>query len=126
MSGMAGPHSPSVTWLGRAIACALGPGVERGGRTGWGPASGDVLEWLTPIGGPPWTGRPPPPRKKGKNHLWLLEGPVRKMIPQMHTPSAHKSVLESANPRTDSEGASGCTWSTARATARLRDGRPPE
>ena len=25
----------------------------------------------------------------------------------------------------DSEGASGCTWSTARATARLRDGRPP-
>ena len=28
--------------------------------------------------------------------------------------SAHKSVLESANPRTDSECASGCTWSTAR------------
>ena len=41
-------------------------------------------------------------------------------------PSAHKSVLESANPRMDSECASGCTWSTARATARLRDGRPPE
>ena len=32
-------------------------------------------------------------------------------------PSAHKSVLESANPRRDSEGASGCPWSTARATA---------
>ena len=44
-------------------------------------------------------------------------------IPDSHTPppcahtSAHKSVLESANPRMDSEGASGCTWSTARATA---------
>ena len=32
-------------------------------------------------------------------------------------PSAHKSVLESANPRIDSEGASGCPWSTARTTA---------
>ena len=32
-------------------------------------------------------------------------------------PGAHKSVLESANPRMDSECASGCTWSTARATA---------
>ena len=28
-------------------------------------------------------------------------------------------------PRMDLECASGCTWSTARATARLRDGRPP-
>ena len=62
---------------------------------------------------------PPPP-------LWLLEAPVRKMIPQRHTPSALKSVLEAANPRMDSEGASGCPWSAARATARLRDGRPPE
>ena len=35
--------------------------------------------------------------------------------------SAHKSVLESAKPRMDSEGASGCTWSTAWATARLHD-----
>ena len=35
-----------------------------------------------------------------------------------HT-SAHKSVLESAKPRTDSECASGCTWSTARAAAGL-------
>ena len=35
----------------------------------------------------------------------------------MHTPSALKSVLESANPRMDSEDASGCPWSTARATA---------
>ena len=41
-------------------------------------------------------------------------------------PSAHKSVLESANPRMDSECASGCPWSMARATARLRDSPPPE
>ena len=46
---------------------------------------------------------PPPPHK----------APVRKMI--LHTPPhTHKSVLESANPRMDSECASGCTWSTAR------------
>ena len=32
-------------------------------------------------------------------------------------PHAHKSVLEPANPRMDSECASGCPWSTARATA---------
>ena len=32
-------------------------------------------------------------------------------------PRAHKSVLESAHPRTDWEGASGCPWSTARAIA---------
>ena len=38
-------------------------------------------------------------------------------------PGALKSVLESANPRMDSEGASGCTWSTARATA-PSPGRP--
>ena len=31
-----------------------------------------------------------------------------------------------ANPRMDSECASGCTWSMAQATARLWDGRPPE
>ena len=41
-------------------------------------------------------------------------------------PNALKSVLESANPRMDSDCASGCPWSTARATARLWDGRPPE
>ena len=43
--------------------------------------------------------------------------PVRNMIPQMHTPSALKSVLESANSRMDSGCASGRTWSPARATA---------
>ena len=55
---------------------------------------------------------PPPP-----------EAPVRNMILQMHTPSAHKSVLGSANPRMDSECASGCPWSPARATA-PSPGRP--
>ena len=38
-------------------------------------------------------------------------------------PSTLKSALESANPRMDSEGASGCPWSTARATA-PSPGRP--
>ena len=42
--------------------------------------------------------------------------------PPQH-PSALKSVLESANPRMDLEGASGCPWSTARATA-PSPGRP--
>ena len=37
------------------------------------------------------------------------------------TPSTHSMSLP---PQTT--GASGCTWSTARATARLRDSRPPE
>ena len=48
--------------------------------------------------------------------------PPRTMILQMHTP-ALKSVLESANPRMDSGCASGCPWSTARATA-PSPGRP--
>ena len=38
-------------------------------------------------------------------------------------PPPHKSVLESANPRMDLECASGCPWSTARATA-PSPGRP--
>ena len=54
---------------------------------------------------------PPPPQK--------LEAPVRKIILQMHTLSAGVS-----KPSMDSECASGCTWSTARETARLRDSRP--
>ena len=52
--------------------------------------------------------------------------PCQDNYPADAHPSAHKSVLESANPRMDSECASGCPWSTARATARLRDRRPPE
>ena len=77
---------------------------------------------------------PPPARTKvtivGKNEIYNREnlvGPflVHKLLPPP-PPPAHKSVLESANPPLDSEGASGCTWSTARATERLWDGRPPE
>ena len=48
-------------------------------------------------------------------------GPCQGNDPADAHPSAHKSVLESANPRMDSECASGRTRSTARATARLRD-----
>ena len=62
---------------------------------------------------------PPPPRAP-------VRSPRQEHDPADAHPSAHKSVLESANPRMDSEGASRCPWSTARATARLRDGRPPE
>ena len=50
----------------------------------------------------------PPPR---------FTSPCQDTYPADAHPSAHKSVLESANPRMDSEGASGCPWSTARATA---------
>ena len=63
------------------------------------------------------TSVPPPP---------LVRSPCQENYPADAHPSVLKSVLESANPRMDSECASGCTWSTARATARLRDSRPPE
>ena len=44
--------------------------------------------------------------------------PCQEYDPADAHPSAHQSVLESANPRMDSERcASGCPWSTARATA---------
>ena len=49
--------------------------------------------------------------------------PCQEHDPADAHPSAHKSVLESANPRMDSECASGCPWSTARATA-PSPGRP--
>ena len=37
-------------------------------------------------------------RTKGKESLWLLEAPCQKNYPADAHPSAHKSVLESANP----------------------------
>ena len=49
--------------------------------------------------------------------------PPRSPPPPPPHPSALKSVLESANPHVDSEGASGCPWSPARATA-PSPGRP--
>ena len=36
--------------------------------------------------------------KDKRESLWLLEAPVRKIILHMHTPSAHKSVLEWQTP----------------------------
>ena len=57
-----------------------------------------------------------PPAADENTRPWLLA----KTPPQL---SAHKSVLESANPRMDSECASGCPRSMARATA-PSPGRP--
>ena len=76
---------------------------------------------------------PPAPRAEGEQGkekreriIVVVRSPCQENYPADAHPSAHKSVLESANPRMDLECASGCTWSTARATARLRDSRPPE
>ena len=54
----------------------------------------------------------------------VVRSPCQEHYPADAHPSAHKSVQESANPHMDSECASGCTWSMALATARLRDSRP--
>ena len=48
-----------------------------------------------------------------------VRSPCQENNPADAHPSAHKSVLKLASHRTDSKCASGCTWSTARATARL-------
>ena len=74
----------------------------------------------------PWT---PPPQKgeqgkeKRERITVVVRSPCQENYPAEAHPSALKSVLESANPRMDSEGASGCTGSTARATA-PSPGRP--
>ena len=65
-------------------------------------------------------------KDKRKTIIVVVRSPCQEHYPADAHPSTHKSVLESANPRMDLEGASGCTWSTARATARLQDSRPPE
>ena len=54
---------------------------------------------------------------------------VRSPCQENYPADAHPSAQVSAGfgkPSMDSECASGCTWSMARATARLRDSRPPE
>ena len=71
---------------------------------------------------------PPPPRggegkEKRERIIVVVRSPCQENYPADAHPSALKSALESANPRMDSEGASGCTWSTARATA-PSPGRP--
>ena len=63
-------------------------------------------------------GDPPPPPL-----YVVVRSSCQENDPADARPSAHQSVLESVNPRMDSECASGCIWST---TARLRDSRPPE
>ena len=60
---------------------------------------------------------PPPLRRERERIIVVVRSPCQENYPADAHPSAHKSVLESANPRMDSECASGCTWSTARATA---------
>ena len=64
---------------------------------------------------------PPPPARE--RIIVVVRSPCQENDPADAHPSVQKSVLESANSRMDSECASGCTWSTARATARLQ---PPE
>ena len=62
---------------------------------------------------------------KGKDNreriIVVVRKPCQENDPADAHPSAHQSVLESSNPRMDWECASGCTWSTARDTARLSD-----
>ena len=62
--------------------------------------------------------------KDKRERIIVVVSPCQENDPADAHPSALKSVLESANPRMDSDCASGCTWSMAQATARLRDGRP--
>ena len=65
----------------------------------------------SPVDEPP--DEPPDPGRRGGSQPTPLPPPS----------SAQKSVLDPENPRMDSEGASGCPWSTARATA-PSPGRP--
>ena len=61
-------------------------------------------------------------KDKRERIIVVVRSPCQENYPADAHPSAHKSVPESANPSWTC--ASGCTWSTARATARLRDSRP--
>ena len=56
-------------------------------------------------------------KEKRERVIVAVRSPCQENDPADAHPSAHKSVLQSANPRMDSECTSGCTWSTARATA---------
>ena len=95
------------------------------------------LCWMLPeppgLATPRGPGRQLPPlpqkeekeRTKGKESLWVLRAPVRKMILQIPHPRRAQVSAGVSKLGMDSECASGCTWSTARAPARLRDSRPP-
>ena len=68
---------------------------------------------------------PHPPEGKGKRERIIVV--VGSPCQENHPADAHTSAQVSAGvgkPSMDSECASGCTWSTARAAARLRDSRP--
>ena len=57
-----------------------------------------------------WVHPPPPPenkeRKNGKESLWLLEAPVRKIILQMHTPARSSQCWS----RQTQHGLGVCIW----------------
>ena len=63
-------------------------------------------------------------KEKQERIIVVVRSPCQENYPAGAHPSALKSVLESGKPSMDSECASGCTWSTAWATARLRGSRP--
>ena len=63
--------------------------------------------------------------KTGKNHCGCSK-PLSGKLSCRCTPQRAQVSAGVGKPSMDSECASGCTWSTARATARLRDSRPPE
>ena len=123
---------------------AVGGGGVGGGWAGPLPTPGSLSNSLVRMLSQPWSvhpfpqpglllttqhhwrwggwGAPPPPP-------WIIvvvRSPCQENYPADAHPSALKSVLESANPRVDLECTSGCTWSTAWATARLRDSPLPE
>ena len=75
------------------------------------------------LGTPPKKNEEEKEKKNGKESFVAVRSPCQEHDPADAHASAHKSVLESANPRMDSECASGCTGSMARATA-PSPGRP--
>ena len=100
--------------LGRPASArsVFGPGPSRGASVDQAIAEGE----------------PPPPSggvgQRPKKVCVPKIGPLPPPPPLNVSPTPN--LMHPPPPRTDSECASGCTWSTARATARLRDGRPSE
>ena len=69
-------------------------------------------------------GPPPPEGKENRERIIVgVRSPCQEHDPADAHPSALKSVLGSPNPRTDSDCASGCPWSTAQANS-PSPGRP--
>ena len=136
------PEVPQVCLVPVLIGPGCPPGLIRGG--GLGGRKGCIGRGEVPTPSPPPTKeptrvtgqvRPRSPKtvqsaegeqgkEKRERIIVVVRSPCQENYPADAHPSALKSVLESANPRMDSECASGCTWSTARATACLRDSQP--